>query len=302
MIDFRLAGVNCLAKTDETLPADTPLYQVKVVLFDDPAGTAVGWVYLEEWKIPLQKALVERGIAEWDCPVWEEVVTTETDNLGAAASAAWNSLECIRTRARKLLEEAKTIGRQITDKREASEQAIRELRAGPPTFRETWWGMSEREARATEDGQPLTRKVEGDRVTVAFQRTVAGLDCFATYDFVRDRLVGAGYVFTEEHSSPNLYIEDFDLVERALKGKYGSPSSSGTIWKNDLFRDDPSEWGKAVSVGHLVYRSVWSDKHTTIVHDLSGDNFKVSHFLLYQSKDLEYLSELSKNRTYEKVF
>jgi hypothetical protein len=59
------------------------------------------------------------------------------------------------------------------------------------------------------------------------------------------------------------------------------------VWKDDLYKDDKSEWGFAVSLGHLAYGASWETSATKIEIMLLGDNYEINLFLSYFSKELE---------------
>ena len=84
-------------------------------------------------------------------------------------------------------------------------------------------------------------------------------------------------------------VEDGDTGGAiTLTKKYGKPKMDFPgVWKNDLYKDDKSEWGFAVSLGHLAYGASWETSTTKIEIMLSGDNYKINLILSYFSKELE---------------
>ena len=73
--------------------------------------------------------------------------------------------------------------------------------------------------------------------------------------------------------------------------KYGEPEIDEINWKNTLFRDDPEDWGTAVSIGHLDYLTKWEIEKTTIGISLGGDNYKIILGIGYYSKEFSGLQE-----------
>jgi len=59
------------------------------------------------------------------------------------------------------------------------------------------------------------------------------------------------------------------------------------LWKNDLYKDDKSHWGMAISVGHLVYAVQWETPTTEIGIMLMGNNYKINLGIFYESKELK---------------
>lgn len=154
-------------------------------------------------------------------------------------------------------------------------------------FRNSTWGMTMDEVKASE----TLELVKEDENSLAYSDAVGGLDAFALYIFVQNRLVRTKYIFTEDHSNKNDYIDDFNAITSSLNSKYGPPVDEKRVWRNDLFKDDYSDWGRAVSIGHLVYNAKWETPETSIFHALYGDNYDITHVVEYSSKDLRGLEE-----------
>ena len=151
-------------------------------------------------------------------------------------------------------------------------------------FRKTNWGIGKEEVKATEDKKPDFE----DDTTLSYKVTISGKDFNCIYSFLKDKLYNSGYFFTGEHTNKNLYIYDYEELKETLTKKYGKPKSDlGTLWKNDLYKDDKSQWGFAVSLGHLVYGARWETPTTKITLALKGDNYKIMLILGYNSKELE---------------
>ncbi|GAI00643.1 unnamed protein product [marine sediment metagenome] len=54
------------------------------------------------------------------------------------------------------------------------------------------------------------------------------------------------------------------------------PLGSNVTWRNDLYKEDYSNWGLAVSLGHLEYSSLWKNQEVEIFLTLSRENNKLS--------------------------
>jgi len=154
-------------------------------------------------------------------------------------------------------------------------------------FRKSSWGDSIARVRECESGQPSN---ETD-ATLTYPVQIAGLPAVAHYVFVTDRLVRAKYIITQEHSSPELFLHDFARLDDLLTEKYGGAHTRNDYWIDDLYQDDPSDWGMAVSVGHLARFHQWNRPDVTIVLALTGDNYDVSLQLEYGSTALADLEE-----------
>jgi len=86
--------------------------------------------------------------------------------------------------------------------------------------------------------------------TVLYEVSISGLDAVLFYRFVDNRLSSAGYLFRETHSNKNSYISDYSTIQELLTKKYGKSKDEDSVWFNDLYQDDPSQYGFAISLGH----------------------------------------------------
>lgn len=102
------------------------------------------------------------------------------------------------------------------------------------------------------------------------------------FKFEFDELVLVAYSFKEEHTNDNLFINDYNEIKGLLVEKYGDPDSDQKYWNNDLYKSNYSRHGFAVSLGHLVYETIWNLPDVDIVLKLTGDNYKISHLLGYR--------------------
>ena len=116
--------------------------------------------------------------------------------------------------------------------------------------------------------------------------TAAGLNTIMCFYFDSNGLLYKRTIMTrEKHSNDNLYIDDYNNLKEALTLKYGKPKTDETRWLNDLFKDDTSDYGLAISIGHLVYRVFWETERTNIVMLLGGDNYVIAHAVVYTDKN-----------------
>jgi hypothetical protein len=161
-------------------------------------------------------------------------------------------------------------------------------------FRKTRWGMTRNEVKASESNK---LEKESDDVLV-FSGKVAGKDALIVYRFAGNKLALGRYVFMLEHTNKNDYIVDFKNVQQTLKEKYGAPLKDEVTWLNNLYRNDPQDYGTAISIGHLMYMSNWSAEGTEIYLGLSGENFKIKLVTEYSSIELEPLLQ---KKTKEKI-
>ena len=147
------------------------------------------------------------------------------------------------------------------------------------------FGMTMEQVISAEGSQPDDK--DENNLLYTGQKS-AGKCATILYRFVNNALYGIGVIFKETHTNDNLYIEDFESVDEALTEKYGEPSVDKVYqWKNNLLKNDPDSYGLAVSAGHLMIGSKWDFEKYTIGHILQGDNFDISHNILYQDSSYQ---------------
>jgi len=160
------------------------------------------------------------------------------------------------------------------------------------TFRKAKWGMSKEEVKMSEQ----LKVAEEDDNFLVYKTSIIGKDVFVVYFFIDKQLTRARYVLAESHSNKNDFISDYNNFKEILIKKYGNPLKDESFWKNDLFKDDYSSWGTAISVGHLVYLSNWETKDTEITNILSGENYDISCIIEYRSTNLKEIEKKSQEK------
>ncbi len=187
---------------------------------------------------------------------------------------------------KELAEEAITLsGQRVMLYKDGSWEYKRTKDPNEVLFRGVPWGATADEVRRQIKEKPL---FDGEAL-VAFADTVGSLKAHCVFKLVGGRFVRGQYQFAEEHVSSNLFFEDFDQIDALLSKKYGKPATTEKVWKEDLFKDRPDKWGRAVEAGHLMVHSQWRAGQVTITHLLHGDNFKVTHRMEYKRDDMETL-------------
>jgi len=154
-------------------------------------------------------------------------------------------------------------------------------------FRKALWGMTKDQVKAGETGEFLKE----DRLTgnlagldvLTYKTDDLGMSAFIGYYFADNALTRARYLILESHSDDNLYIGDFESIKSRLAEKYGAPSRDQKIWSNELYKSDPSHFGRAVAAGHVAYVAEWYPSETTIQLLMRGDNFKITIAVEYAS-------------------
>ncbi len=128
-------------------------------------------------------------------------------------------------------------------------------------------------------------------IILSYEDRILELDCSIIYFFAGEKLVRTKYFFTEKHSNKNDYITDYDTLRTALSKKYGEPLYSNRRWVNDLYKDDPQDWGLAISLGHMEDYTKWETLQTGIFLILYGHNYEIFLEIGYTGKELAELEE-----------
>ena len=172
--------------------------------------------------------------------------------------------------------------------------ATKDGATGKADFRKASWGMSREQVKILETN--FTNSSEKENY-IAYNTQLAGIDCSLFYYFTIDNeLFEGGFVFTEEHSNLNDHINDFTKLKKLLEIKYGTPTLDKQVWKNDLFKDNYSRWGIAMSAGQMAYLASWETNTTIVRMILGGDNAEIKFTLKYASKQRKSLEEDKKQK------
>lgn len=154
-------------------------------------------------------------------------------------------------------------------------------------FRVAKWGDSKKVIMEKE-GKTNLSPIED---LYLFNDIVAGISCEVAYIFTNDKLAMTKYLFNPTHSNKNDYIKDFRQLVNLMTEKYGNPDYNATEWRNSLYKDDPDEYGFAVSLGHLTYSAGWLGETTKITVALYGENYNISLLIQYVSEKYDGLRE-----------
>jgi len=160
------------------------------------------------------------------------------------------------------------------------------------TFRKTKWGMTPAEVKASE---PL-KISEENKEFIAYKTSVIGKDVFVGYFFIDNQLTRARYILSQSHSNESDFITDYEDFKKILIKKYGNPTKDESFWKKDLYKDNYSDWGTAISLGHLIYFSTWSTNDMEISNTLMGDNYDISCIIEYRSTNLKEIEKKAQEK------
>ena len=165
-------------------------------------------------------------------------------------------------------------------------------------FRNSKWGDNKEKIRSTEK---LELDYELDNALV-YKDRLLGLDCKVAYIFIDDKLVRAKFIFTEDHTNENEYLNDYVVVKDIFIKKYNKPFYDKEIWNNSLYKNKPEKHGFAMSLGYLEYITLWNMQETEIVMLMNGDNLKIEFAIEYSSKKYDQIEERkSESKALDKI-
>lgn len=156
-----------------------------------------------------------------------------------------------------------------------------------PDFRQANWGMRKDQVKKLEK----VKIIQEGTNTLMYQGKLSAFNVSIWYVFVSNSFVRGVYVIHEKHVNSADHIADYSVFKYLLLKKYGKPNDDEIYWKDNLYFDDPQQWGTALGVGHLVYHTAWDTERTKITMRLTGDHSRISHTIHYQSKKLLDLDE-----------
>lgn len=145
-------------------------------------------------------------------------------------------------------------------------------------FRNIKWGMTRDEVKASESA---TLKYDTTQY-LRYECNVSGYSTNLIYLFnPQDKLVSSMYVLNIEHSNYNLYLDDYKTLYKELTNKYGTPTKEQDNWWDDLYKNRPSEYGKAIAYGDYQKLTAWKTDTTNIVLMIQGDNLEINLSIMY---------------------
>ena len=189
-------------------------------------------------------------------------------------------------------EEAITLsGKRVILHEDGKWEYVKILDVNEAKFRDINWGVPPEVIRQAIALEPIVDTND----LIIYRDRVGNLEAELVFSLVNNCYVRAGYMFTEDHSNRNLFLKDYECIGELLETKYGKPFMKDVNWRDDLYVDDESEYGFAVSKGDLQFATMWSIGSMRISHMLSGDNFDIRHNVLYSTEDTQKLERAFRN-------
>lgn len=150
-------------------------------------------------------------------------------------------------------------------------------------FRKTQWGMTQEQVIRLE-GNPAARESPGEFYVMRYWDSIKDMGCWIDYIFKDDKLIKARYIFLVKHEYKSQYFGDYKKAKDFLTEVHGQSPLTNINWLNPTYKEDYSNWGLAVSLGHLEYSAIWNTPETEIVLRLFGENDEVKLVAEYTGK------------------
>lgn len=159
-------------------------------------------------------------------------------------------------------------------------------------FRDAQWGMSKEQVFLLEK----TRPIYSNNESLTYRGKLANIQVHIIYNFSDDKLSNGFYKFVSNYSNNNVYLKDYKDINNLLDLKYGNPDIRKELWINELYKEKLGYHGNAISLGHLMLESKWTNDTTIIVHNLSGKNNLISHSINYFNKKVKVYNDEEMNK------
>ena len=158
---------------------------------------------------------------------------------------------------------------------------------GSGDFRDTKWGMTKEEVKASEK-LPLS---DESPEAVTYISELGGKPAIIGYVFNKEgQLIRAGLLVEDEKIPPQDYVAAFEEAKKDMGVRLGMPSTDRMLWTSGV-QDvtDPEQFGEATCEGKMRYIAGWANERSAINLTLDGYEGKCRLAAMYDSMDLYVL-------------
>jgi hypothetical protein len=164
----------------------------------------------------------------------------------------------------------------------------------PRKFGEMQWGVSKKHILEMEGKPHSQERVKGLDI-MRYVQKVSSMDCAIEYIFTANKLSKTKFSFLNTYpEDKNAHLEDYRKIKNALVQKFGRPVEENMNWSDSSYRDDFSNWGEAITLGHLALSSLWQTPQTEITASLGGSGEEINlvvEFAALQARELAKKSQ-----------
>jgi hypothetical protein len=138
----------------------------------------------------------------------------------------------------------------------------------PFHFRNTTWGASPDQVKASEGNLPFTAYEDNESYLLIYNNIrVENYDASLAYVFLENHLSAAYYYLDTSSLNQNNLWSEYWQLEQVLSTKYGD-ADFYPVWYDEQYIDDPDQWESAVLSGDLDLLSMWLYNDIVIVLQL----------------------------------
>jgi len=159
-------------------------------------------------------------------------------------------------------------------------------------FRKINWGMSKSDVMKSEPFEWEEGELDPNTQVLYTNIDLMSEETMLVYYFNVNRVYQTRYIIKEIHSNKTEYWRVYKRLMVELKNKYGDPVSNYTgdpIWLDDLYQDDPNDWGMAIATGDMFALAKWNLPKNTISALIQGDNYKINIFLEFKANNIKVI-------------
>ncbi len=168
-------------------------------------------------------------------------------------------------------------------------------------FRGARWGMTKQQILRLE-GHPDQEDSSDGMDVIQYLQEILNMDCMIGFVFAENKLVKAKYSFLARHEDKNQYIRDYSKIRDILVEKYGNPETESARWEDNRYKDEPSNWGEALSLGHLKFDTTWQDSETEIHLQIQGGREKILLVVEYAGLNYKDLARKVTDKSLSRIW
>ncbi len=146
-------------------------------------------------------------------------------------------------------------------------------------FRSVSWGMNKQQVKSAEK----LKLIDEYKDSLKYDHEIQGIRCNVYYVFESDKLVSARYTMVRKHFDPADYNADFIALKKHLTQTFGPAASVQDFWNNEMYKDDETKYGFAVSIGFLTRTVNWKQERSKVLLQMEGINHEVFTNVKYSS-------------------
>ncbi|MCF7832063.1 MAG: hypothetical protein K9N05_00620 [Candidatus Marinimicrobia bacterium] len=153
-------------------------------------------------------------------------------------------------------------------------------------FRNINWGMTFTEVKESEPFKWKKGDIDANTQFLCTNTHLMGDKAMLVYYFNLNRVYRARYILKESHSNKTEYWNFYKHLIGEINNKYGesAPNYTGEpIWLDDVYKDDPVNWGEAIATGKMVATANWELPKSTICAIIQGDNNEIELWLEFEA-------------------